>query len=587
MQIKQLHIHLKMLLLGAFFSLGLGSYAQQGKRALDLDDQLILLAKKYDLPSMERLLFFEKKNQWDSILICTNRLLIHEKASYVSDYLHFFRGMALLRKKLNSPALKQFEFISIEFPYNFKVEALKGEIYFEAEQFDKALIAFLKVDTASAFQRRHLNLDAIVQNIGKCYFFSKQYDKAESYYLAAERIEHKEKNPQKEIGFYIDMANLYYEQYMDKQAITYFKKAYDLAKTDGDFFSKQITAQNMAVIEENRGNFKQSVLYLKEYEQWHDSVNDQNKIYAVAQQEKKYAVDQKQRQVKLLETENKLKQTERNLYLTASLALGIMLVFGIYLFRQNVKRSKIILAQKQELDELNTMKDRLFSIVSHDLRSSVYALKNSNSSLYDHIASGRFTEAENQLERNTSIATNTYNLLDNLLHWALLQTKGGYFKQENHRLSMLIDQVAFNFQSLLQEKQISFENMLPKKVKAYVDAESMKIVFRNFMDNSIKFSDVGAQISVSLLEENEDTISISWKDTGKGMSEETRVKLLSETEQLTKKEHEKEIGSGLGMNLCKSMIKKNQGTLDISTELGKGTEFIITLQKSNLDGAAN
>lgn len=587
MRIQKTYKNLKMLLFGAFFSLVMQSHAQQNNRTLVLDDQLIALSTKYDLPALEKLLFFEKKNQWDSILIYTNRLSINEKAKGVKDYIHFFRGMALLRKRIEKPALKQFDLIAKSFPYYFKVEALKGEIYFESEQFEKALKAFLVVDTGSLFQSKHLNINAIVQNIGNCYFYLKQFDKAESYYLAAERFLNKNKNPEGEIHFYLDMANLYYEQYIDDKAIFYFEKAYNLAKEKGDFFTKQITAQNMAVIEENRKNFQKSVEYHKEYEQWHDSVTDQNKIYAVAQQEKKFAVDQKQRQVKLLQTENKLKQTERNLYLIASLALGIILAFGVYFFRQNLKRSKIILLQKQELDELNTMKDRLFSIVSHDLRSSVYALKNSNASLYDHITSGRFSEVENQLERNTSIATNTYNLLDNLLHWALLQTKGGYFKQENHRIGMLIEQVVYNFQSLLNEKQISFENQLPKKVKTYIDAESMKIVFRNFMDNSIKFSDSGAKIIVSFLDETDDTIRISWKDTGKGMSEETRLKLLSETEQLTKKEHEKEIGSGLGMNLCKSMIQKNGGSLDIRSELGKGTEFIITLQKSSLDGAAN
>lgn len=578
---------LKMLLYGAFFFISLAGYAGSEKEGILLNDMASRLSKKYNLPELDRIQKFDVNESWDSILIYTNKLIARKQTKEIVDYVHYYRALAFLRKELRKQALLEFGKISKTFPYFFKVELLKGEIYFEQEKFPLALQAFLSIDTSSAFQVKHVQLSAILQNIGNCYFYLKDYKRAEQYFLAALPKMDLKKNPNSMIYFYLDLANLYYDQYRDREAIFYFQKAYTLAKERGDIKLKQITAQNMAVIEENRGNYKESVAYHKEFETWKDSVNDQNKIYAVAQQEKKFALDQKQREVKLLQTEYKLKQTERNLYLIASLALVIILCFGIYLYRQNVKRSRIIYNQKQELDELNTMKDRLFSIVSHDLRSSVYALKNSNAALHLQIASGKLSEAESQLERNTSIATNTYNLLDNLLHWALLQTKGGYFKQENHRISMLLDQVAYNFQSLLLEKRITFENTVPKKVKAYIDAESMKIVFRNFMDNSIKFSDPGAHIEVSFVTENENSVTLSWRDTGKGMNEEIRLKLLSDTQQLTKKQHETEIGSGLGMNLCKSMIQKNAGSLDIRSELGKGTEFIVTLQKNTSDGTAN
>ena len=95
---------------------------------------------------------------------------------------------------------------------------------------------------------------------------------------------------------YTNTASLYYQEYKDKEAIFYFEKAYALSKSIKNFAKKQLGSFNMAAVEENRGNFKQALVYRKEYEQWQDSVNNQNKIWAVADYEKKYAVAQKQKQ---------------------------------------------------------------------------------------------------------------------------------------------------------------------------------------------------------------------------------------------------------------------------------------------------
>jgi K+-sensing histidine kinase KdpD len=104
------------------------------------------------------------------------------------------------------------------------------------------------------------------------------------------------------------------------------------------------------------------------------------------------------------------------------------------------------------------------------------------------------------------------------------------------------------------------------------------------MDNSIKFSKPKSTIRIAMLEETETRLKIQWEDSGIGMSRETREKLLSDSPELTKKEHEKEIGSGLGMRLCISMLEKNGGALDIWSEKGVGTKIIITLPKINVNG---
>ena len=265
---------------------------------------------------------------------------------------------------------------------------------------------------------------------------------------------------------------------MDDIAINYFTYAYDLSKkvklspntTVPSLFrrnkeilgEKYISAFNMAIVEENRKNFQKSLNYLKESASWKDSLNNQNNIYAVAQKEKEFAVAIKQQEVDLLQVENELKETQRTIFLYSAIGLFLFLSVGAYFFVEKVKTTKIIAAQKETLDELNMTKDKLFSIVSHDLRSSVNALKTSNKVLIDNLKSKDISALENLLKKNSNIVNGAYGLLDNLLNWALLQTKQQYFHVEK-LLYVLAEHVSYNYRALMSDKQLVFENSISKR----------------------------------------------------------------------------------------------------------------------------
>ena len=571
---------LKVSLLGALFLISFHSFGKRDESNRFIDQKASELAGKHStFNALSATIAFAKDENWDSVLVNTQKCLQQIRNKKILDFIHYYRAEAFHKKGIFKYALKEFDLVRKDFEFHTMIRFNKGGIFLALEKYDQALSLFETIDTTYRKDIQTIRIDALLQNMGVCYLHLGNYPESEKYLLkAAQKIEER-KDYVSLIHSYIDLGSLYYEQYQDEKAIAYYEKAYHLSKKYGSYDLKLSTAHNMAVVEENRKHFDAALTYRKEFERWNDSLSDQNKIYEVAQIEKRLALAHKQQRVELLETENKLKQARLNTYLFAALLLMAIIIFGTYFYRQNVLRSRVILHQKQELDLLNATKDQLFSIVSHDLRSSVHALSVSNSKLKDKVQKKEYNSLENQLEENSVIATNTYNMLDNLLNWALLQTEGGYFKQEEHRLSMLIDQVAFNFKGVLHQKGIMFENTVPKAIKVFVDAESLKIVLRNFMDNSIKFSDPGAHISVSLESENENFICFSWKDTGRGMSEETRQKLLSDSPQLTKKDHEKTIGSGLGMNLCRAMLAKNDGKLDIWSRQNEGTKMIVTLKK--------
>jgi len=260
------------------------------------------------------------------------------------------------------------------------------------------------------------------------------------------------------------------------------------------------------------------------------------------------------------------------------------LTAGIYLYAQKVKNTKIILLQKNKLDELNATKDQLFSIVSHDLRSSVNALKTSNIKLSATLETKNYDELNQLIIQNSGIANSAYTLLDNLLHWALLQTKQLYFKKESVHLFSIVQQIEYGYKPLLSDKTIAFENLVSKNSFIFVDLDSLKIVLRNLLDNAIKFSNENGKISFYTLENNPDFCQLVLEDTGLGMDKNTIEAILKDDELLVKKSDSETIGTGLGMQLCKQMIKKNGGTIQIESELHKGTKIMLTFPKTEQNG---
>ncbi len=522
--------------------------------------------------------FINKK--WDSTLIYTSKQLDETSIQTdIGDFLHYFRGFTFKKKKLFKEAQKEFELISLDFDYFDLVKMHMGQLSLEMKKYEDAIYFLKPLLILDNEKYKYINRNVILSNLAISNLHLGHFNKAEEYLLKSKELNEKIKDTINIIKSYVNLANLYYNQYKDNLAIPYFEKAYLLSKNVEDFQIKHYVADNMAIVEENRKNYKKALAYRKEYEQWKDSLNNQNKIYEVAQLEKQFAVKQKQQEVDLLQVENKAKEVERNGLLYSALTLLILLGVTFYFYKEKNKTHKIIVAQKETLDALNATKDKLFSIVSHDLRSSVNALKTSNAKLLSNLEANNLDALDTLLQRNSGIVNGAYNLLDNLLHWALLQTKQSYFYIEPLRLFFITEQVSHNYKPLLEDQGLTFENSVLKTAKVLADQESLKIILRNLLDNAIKFSKPNGQIKICTTV-NGDFCNLIVEDTGLGMSADTVATLLRDTPNLAKKENEDIIGTGLGVQLCKSYIQKNNGSFSIESTLGKGTKMIVALPKT-------
>lgn len=568
---------LSLLLL--FLSFSVSSQEKYNNDLLNSELNKKMLKFKDEINFKKAQQFFFQKN-WDSTLVYSMKQLNSGKVKELKDYCHFLRGSSFRELKLFEEAKKEFNLLSKEFILYPLVYNNLGIISLELKDFKKSIYYFNKLEQLSDKDQKKYYIKSLHENLGVCYLHLNKFSQAETYFLKSSEILKLEKDTISLIGSYNNIANLYYQQYKDNLAIPYFEKAYLLSAKVKDFEVKRQTAKNMSVVEENRNNFKAALTYRKESEQWKDSLNNQNKIWAVADFEKKFAVAQKQKEIKVLQVENKLKNTQRNSLFFSAVGLLLILTGGVYLYAQKVRNGKTILRQKNKLDELNATKDQLFSIVSHDLRSSVNALKTSNAKLSATLETKNYDELNQLIIQNSGIANGAYSLLDNLLHWALLQTKQLYFHKESVHLHSVIQQIEYNYKPLLVDKSIDFENLVSKNIFLFVDLDSLKIVFRNLLDNAIKFSNENGQIKFLSNDLDSDYCQVIIQDTGIGMSEKTITELLQEGELLAKKGNSEIIGTGLGLQLCKQMIAKNNGTFTIESEPNKGTKMIITLPKN-------
>ena len=234
--------------------------------------------------------------------------------------------------------------------------------------------------------------------------------------------------------------------------------------------------------------------------------------------------------------------------------------------------------QAEELDQLNSLKNKLFSVISHDLKAPMYALRN----LFDDMQKQDMPAEEiKELIPDVKNDLNyTVSLMDNLLQWAKSQMQAHTVNAGPINVKQTIDDVLHILYLQAEAKKIHIENRAIDGFNAWGDSDMISLVLRNLISNAIKFSPSGGQIHIGTFEQDSVT-EIYVKDAGKGISQEEMKKIASQ-DFYTSNGTAQEQGTGLGLMLCKEFLAKNNGHLRIQSEIGKGSIFSFTLPKQEL-----
>lgn len=240
------------------------------------------------------------------------------------------------------------------------------------------------------------------------------------------------------------------------------------------------------------------------------------------------------------------------------------------------EQKKVIEKQAQHLEEVNKTKDKFFSIIAHDLKNPFQAMLGYSEFLESDLQKMDKKELTESIGIIRKSSKSLYNLTENLLHWANLQT--GKIKPHIERCSVaeIIEKNKALFLQSAKQKNIQLNFEADKEIDLMADRNMIDTVIRNLVSNAIKFTNQDGQVILKAgCKETYCTIEIS--DNGIGMNEELLSGVLNLDSKSRRDGTERETGTGLGLILCKEMVEMNSGKLEIESEEGKGTTFRVIL----------
>lgn len=230
----------------------------------------------------------------------------------------------------------------------------------------------------------------------------------------------------------------------------------------------------------------------------------------------------------------------------------------------------------KDLQELNKNKDKFFSIISHDLRSPFSNLLGLTQFLADDIEDLTKEEIKEFSTGVYASAKSVFELLENLLEWSRIQTGRITFDPQYFNLKTSLESIIKLFSANAENKKIAIRYEGENEILINADKNMISTVFRNLISNAIKFSNAGQEIIIKG-ERLDGFYNIHVIDKGIGIRKENIKKIFKIEEQITTKGTYGERGTGLGLMLTKEFVNKNNGSLNVSSELGKGSDFTVTL----------
>lgn len=239
-----------------------------------------------------------------------------------------------------------------------------------------------------------------------------------------------------------------------------------------------------------------------------------------------------------------------------------------------VKAEEIQVKLYQQLEELNNTKDKLLSIMAHDLRGPFNSIIGYAELLHISSQSNDLSNFEEYIQRIESCAKQSYVLLENLLTWANAQTGALKYQPTLLNINTLIEQTISFLLPAADRKKIEIDVSYSDNLSLEIDSDMLKTILRNLLSNAIKFTDIGGSVSIKMIH-NADSFTIHINDTGVGMSEESMKSIFEEDNFVTTKGTMAENGSGIGLKLCKDLVQLLNGSIKVTSKINQGTNVSV------------
>ena len=522
-------------------------------------------------------LYAKQKKRLAEALSCFEIGLIHHKAKNFDQAKEFYnKALFLARDSLDHRAVINC--------YNGI-----GLINREDGKYPEAIAQFRKALQVAVDDKDLSWIGILEGNIGSIYLRRGDYDSSIFYYKKNLSDIRKTQEVENEIETYINIGKVYIRKKEYKKALVYLDSSLYVINTRKitftDFFNPlDEINESYAWAYAGMGDYKKAFNYYHEFFTLEEAKEFRLKGLSLSQLQATYNFKQKQSELDLLHQINAANQTIiiQQRYGQVALLGVIILLAGMafFAYRTSSQRKKLnekLGVANLELERMNHTKDKLFSVVSHDLRGPLLNLHAILQMLNaGHIKQEEFSDFSKKINQQLLASRHT---LDNLLQWAKSQLSDVKMKRELILVSRKIDQVIHTFEEEARRKNITLTNSVSVGVTVLVDGNQLQIMLRNLIGNALKFSNENGCVLLSA-QRLDGFVEIIVEDNGIGISEEDQKRLFQPGQQFSRMGTHEEKGTGIGLVITREMILANGGTIRVESEKDKGSRFIFALPVS-------
>jgi len=428
----------------------------------------------------------------------------------------------------------------------------------------------------------------VLSNIGDAYISQKKYKIAIEYFRKATKIANIENYSKAYLLSRIGKTLLKLNNY--DTAFIYLKQAEVLGRNTDDIGFNNLNYLALSQYYTLKNDFENALKYYKLSSDLKDSIFSNQSNERINQLKIKYEIDQFESENQILKQKNIIQQLAiqkqtylRNTFITISILIAVLVIFVFYRFMLKKKANKILFKknrqislQKKELEEAYATKEKLFAILTHDLKNPFGSLV----SLCSFLESNYYKLEDNHkykgLESLKRSMGEIYYLLENLTDWLNTKDVENKSEQIDFDLFSTITSVLNLYRTSAEQKSLVLQMNVDPETFVYGDERMIKTVLRNLIDNATKNTPANGKIDIQAKGEN-DKIIVSVSDTGFGIPDSIKQNLFNLEAGLFN-------GTGLGLVLSKEFIEKNNGKIWFESEVGKGSTFYFSINKSNYHG---
>ncbi len=465
----------------------------------------------------------------------------------------------------------------------------------ELNQLDSALYYSDKGITLYEKLGDSINISVLYGRKSRIYFQQKDFEKSKQFAYNGMAIDSLVNN-RRGLGIaYFQAAQNEYALQNKEKAITQLKHSLRINGEIGNLAWLIKSHELLSSFYLNGNKPELAAAELQKVSHYKDVLYNSEKSGQIQEMQSLHELEAKENKIKLLEQTNALKQQEvknQRLFLAFLLVAMLLLVLLIFVLTRlrsiqnktnhdlTVKNIAIeqqrhaIQAQAENLRQLDHLKTKLFSAISHDLRGPVANLQ----ALLDMftkrlVTANEFIVLSEKLKENLNVTQRT---LENLLNWALSQMDGIKTEKKKIDIGSSIEEACLLMEEDALRKNVRLHKQFYEPLFVYADSDQLQLILRNLIHNAIKFSTLNDRIHIRALREN-DHCQVTIKDSGTGMSQDEIEALTGSKKHFSKEGTLKEKGTGLGFMLCKEFIFRNGGVFKVKSAIGAGTEVSFTL----------